>query len=317
MIWSIILFIIGFYVLIKGSDILIDGSRSVAKVLKLSDWVVGVTIVGIGTSIPEFSIAFLSVLQGQSDIGLGAIVGSNTFNILVILGLVAVIYPISVKVTWVRQDLVMNVLAVLSTGLIAVFPVLGGGFFEISRPEGLLLLLLFLVWIVRTALNNRSDRAGDVEKPDLRNYSLYLSFFMILAGLVGVVFGADWVISGAKNMASWLGISETIVGLTIVAVGTSLPELAVSIRAAYRRNFGISLGNIIGSSIFDFWGILGIVGLFSAIAVPKELIFDISITVVSALLLLAMMFIGTKYVLQRWQGVVMIVAYAFYLFFMF
>lgn len=313
MILSTLLFFLGFYILIKGSDILIDGSRSIAKRLHISNWVIGITVVGIGTSIPEFSITLFSALQGQADIGLGAIIGSNTFNILFILGLVALIYPISAKKKWVNWDLTVNILAVFSSAMIAIFPVIGGGFFEITRGEGLLLLLLFFIWIFREALRNGADRATDEEGPNLKIFSLHLSFIMILGGLVGVILGGGWVVNGAKAIALWLGVSEAMVGLTIVAIGTSLPELAVSLRAAYRRNFGISLGNIVGSNIFDFWGILGIAGAFTAIKIPQELLLDFGVTLASAMILIVMMFMGVRYVLQRWQGAVMIAMYVLYL----
>ncbi|MBI2063799.1 MAG: calcium/sodium antiporter [Candidatus Yanofskybacteria bacterium] len=316
MIWSIILFILGFFILVKGSDVLIDGSRSIAKRLHISNWVIGITVIGIGTSIPEFSITLFSALQGKADIGLGAIIGSNTFNILMILGLVALIYPISAKKRWVSWDLTVNVLAIFSAAVIAVFPVIGGGFFEITRGEGLLFLLLFIIWIFREALRNGTDRDTDEEEPNLKIFSLHLSFIMILGGLAGVIFGGEWVVNGAKTIAFWLGASEATVGLTIVAIGTSLPELAVSLRAAYRRNFGISLGNIVGSNIFDFWGILGIAGTFTAIKIPRELLLDFGVTFVSAIILMTMMLTGVRYVLQRWQGAVMISAYIFYLIFL-
>ena len=315
MILSILLFLLGFCILIKGSDVLIEGGISIAKRLHISSWVIGITIVGIGTSIPEFSVTFLAALKGEFDIGLGTVIGSNTFNILAILGLIAIIYPVHVKERWVRQDLTVNILAVFSAAMVAIFPIFGGNFFEITRGEGLILLVLFLVWISHEVLKNGVDRVDEKKEPSLKIFSPYVSFFMIFGGLVGVILGADWVVGGAKTIASYLGISESVIGLTIVGIGTSVPELAVSLRAARRRNYGISLGNIIGSNIFDFWGIFGVAAVFGVIKVPRELIFDFGVTLIAALILMAMMFIGIRNVLQRWQGAVMIVAYAFYLFF--
>ncbi|PIR41673.1 MAG: sodium:proton exchanger [Candidatus Yanofskybacteria bacterium CG10_big_fil_rev_8_21_14_0_10_37_15] len=314
MIWSLVFFIFGFFILIKGSDILIYGSQSIAKTLNISNWIIGIVIVGIGTSIPELGITLSSVMQGQVDIGLGTVIGSNTFNILFILGLISVIYPINAKRDWIYHDLTANVFAILLTGIIVIFPILGGKFFEISKGEGIILLITLVVWILHLSLSNKIDHATDIDDPKIKSYPLRLSIIMIIVGLAGVIVGADWVINGAKSIATQIGLSEAVIGLTIVAVGTSLPELTVSFRAAYRKNFGISLGNIVGSNIFDFLGILGITALFQTLEISKKLTFDLSITFISSLILLTMMFTGKKYILQKWSGGIMLFAYALYIF---
>ncbi|PIR41449.1 MAG: hypothetical protein COV31_01070 [Candidatus Yanofskybacteria bacterium CG10_big_fil_rev_8_21_14_0_10_46_23] len=315
--WSLAFFIFGFVALVKGSDFLIDGSRSIAKRFKISDWIIGITIVGIGTSIPEFSITLLSALKNEVDIGLGTIIGSNTFNALFILGLVALVYPISAKPRWINQDLTINILAVIITGIFILFPIFGGNFFELSSGEGRLLLILFLMWIFRELSKNGIDKATDKNDPALKIFSVLSSFLMIGGGLAGVLIGAQWVIDGALIIANYLGTSQAVIGLTIVGIGTSLPEITVSLRAARRKDFGISLGNIIGSNIFDFLGILGIAALFGAISVPKELFIDFGVTLGAMLILMAMILSGKKYVLQRWQGGVMVLVYLSYLFFTF
>lgn len=312
---NIILFLIGFYILIRGSDILIDGGRSIARWLNISSWVIGITIVGIGTSIPEFSITLLDALNGEAALGFGTIIGSNTFNILLILGLVAIIYPITVQRRWVWEELTTNVFAVLSFALMAVFPVFGGGYFEISPLEALAFLVMFIIWIFREATKNGVD--GKEDDISSKIYALHISFVMVLGGLVGVLFGAKWVVDGGVAIARYFGTSEAVIGLTIVGIGTSLPELAVSLRAAYKKNFGISLGNIVGSNIFDFWGIVGVAGIFGGLKFPRELLSDLAVTLFAASLLLVMMFVGRLYVLKRWQGAVMVVLYIIYLTYIF
>jgi len=312
---TLTLFVIGFFILIKGADFLIDGATSVARRLNISNWIIGVTIVGIGTSIPEFSITFFDALKGNAGIGLGTVIGSNTFNILFILGLAAMILPLSVKPTWVKKDLMINVYAVLVSALVAVFPIAGGDFFEISKNEGWLLLILLVVWIFYLIARNGSVRQ---EEPGnefgLKITAVPLSALMIIGGLVGVILGAEWVVRGGEILAKTFGTSEALIGLTVVGVGTSLPELVVSVEAARKGNVGISLGNIVGSNIFDFLGILGVTAIVRNIPFPRELVGDFMVTLGAAVLLLLAMFVGRKrYTLARWQGLVFVLLYILYI----
>lgn len=313
-IYILILFVVGFFILIKGAGFLIDGATSVAKRLNISNWIIGITIVGIGTSIPEFSITFLEALRGEAGIGFGAILGSNTFNILFILGLSAMVMPLPAKPVWVKRELMVNIYAILIAALLAVFPVGGGGFFEITKSEGFALLALFFVWIFYLVLRNGATKQLELEEgPSLKVFAVPLSVVMILAGLVGVVLGARWVVEGGEFLARALGTSQAIIGLTIVGIGTSLPELAVSVSAARRGNVGISLGNIIGSNVFDFFGILGITAIAHNVPFPRELAGDFVVTLGAAVLLLLAMFIGrSKYTLERWQGFIFVLLYILY-----
>lgn len=333
------LFAIGFFILIKGADFLIDGATSIAKRLNISSWIIGITIVGVGTSIPEFSITFLEALKGEARIGLGAILGSNTFNILFILGLSAMVMPIQAKPHWVKKELAVNIYAILIAAVLAIFPVGGGGFFEITRSEGFVLLFLFLAWIFYLVYRNGKTKEHESEKgpspvvdfsdtqsakpeatekfttgPSLRIFALPLSLLMIIAGLAGVVVGARWVVEGGQFLAGALGISQAIVGLTIVGIGTSLPELTVSVSAARKGNVGISLGNIIGSNVFDFFGILGITAIASNVSFPRELVGDFMVTLGAATILLIMMLWGKpKFSVSRGQGFMLMALYVLYL----
>ncbi|MBI4059491.1 calcium/sodium antiporter [Candidatus Giovannonibacteria bacterium] len=310
MILTFFLSLVGFYILIKGADILVRGASSVAKILQISSWTMGVILVGIGTSVPEFAITFISAFTTNTSIGLGTVIGSNTLNILLILGLAAIIRPLQMRPNWVWKDFPVNILSVLIAISFVFLP--AGPALGFSRTEGVIMFLIFLAWLFWTALRKKSDGEAELET---RAVALPLAFLLILAGLLGVLLGGKWVVEGAEEFARLFGVSEALIGLTIVGIGTSLPELVVSAVAAWRKNFGIAVGNIIGSNIFDFLGILGFTAMFHKISFPEKLLPDIFITAASALLLFLAMFIGKKYVLKRWQGLVFIALYLAYLFF--
>jgi len=286
-----------------------DGAVALARKLNISPWVIGLIIVGIGTSIPEFSIAAISNLFGGTEITLGTIIGSNTFNILVILGISAILFPLKFKEGWIERDLVWNIFAVLVASFACFFSFAGKGDFIITRFEGLLMLILFCIWIYYS-----------LKKPDdtsvggglTGTFTLPVVISMIFIGLVGVVLGGKWVVDGAVFIARDFGVSEKLIGLTIVGIGTSLPELAISLTAAYKGQVGIAVGNIIGSNIFDFLLILGFNSIVAPIAFTPALYFDIWITFMAATLLLMAMFVGQKYVLTRTKGAIFIALYLMY-----
>lgn len=312
MISSIAFFLLGFYILIKGADILIDGASSVARKFRLSEWLIGLTIVGIGTSIPEFAVTLSSSLRGDELIGLGTIIGSNTANILFILGIAAVIFPFRLKEEWVRRDLPWNIVAVFAAAAAAFLlnsPRSAGLF--IDRPEGFMLLALFFIWMYLVIKNGK--RQANAETEGVRLIALPLSLLMILGGLVGVVLGGEWVVRSALAMSQFLGLSEIFIGLTVVGIGTSLPELVVIFVAAWKKHSDLAVACIIGSNIFDFLFILGIAAAVKPVPFSPELGFDIMVTAAAALLMLAAVFVGQKYVLKRWQGATFAALYAVYL----
>lgn len=308
---TLLLFFIGFYILVKGANLLIEGSSSLAQRFKISGFVIGLVIVGIGTSIPEFAITFIANLTGEEGIGLGTVIGSNTFNILVILGLAALPWTLPFRQEWVSRDLLWNILAVLAAAFFAA-PFSGS---EISRIEGLVLLIFFGLWLRWVIVKTNHMRSPE-EKP-LRILVLPMALLAILAGLAGVLLGGKWVVDGAEVMARELGMSEALIGLTIVGIGTSLPELTATFAAVLNRQPGIAVGNVIGSNIFDFLFILGAAAVVKPIDFPPRLFTDIYITLLSAAALYAFMFIGKRNVLKRWQGLLFIVFYAIYLIYLF
>jgi cation:H+ antiporter len=303
---TILLFFVGFYILIKGANFLVDGSSSLARKFNLPSLVIGLVIAGIGTSIPEFAISFIANLQSNTSIGLGTIIGSNTFNLLFILGATAFFFPLKMKKEWVDRDLVWNVVAVA----IALFfaGLLGAG--TISRPEGVLLLLVFFIWIFK-AVHEKEKSPED--NRNLRILTLPLTSIMIIGGLVGVILGGKWVVDGAVEIAAWLGIPGALIGLTIVGIGTSLPELTVSFVAAFKKRPGLALGNIIGSNIFDFLMILGFAAVIKPIIFPNELLIHAVVTLVASFFLYGLIILsGKKYTLERWHGLVLVLFYILY-----
>jgi len=308
---SLILFFTGFYILIKGAKILVDGAISIARIFNISNWFTGVVIVGIGTSIPEFSINIASVFN-NSPVGISAIIGSNTFNILFILGVSALFCPISMKKEWVIKDFLFNIIAVVVSAVVIIFPLFGkSGFLGVERIEALFLLTLFIGW----SLYMFNRKIDDEKNVDYKIFSAFSSFVMIIVGFIGVFVGGHWVVDGAETIAVFFNASPALIGLTIVAAGTSLPELTVSMVALFKRRTEIAVGNIIGSNIFDFLGILGITALFRPIVVPSSAQFDIFATLGSVFLLFALTFIGRKYILSRTEGLIFIIGYILYLFF--
>lgn len=308
---SLALFFIGFYILIKGAKTLVNGAVSVVRIFNISNWFIGVVIVGIGTSIPELSVNIASVFNGNT-IGLGAIIGSNTFNILFILGISAVFYPIAMKREWVMKDFILNIAAVLVAAIVIIFPLFGdNGFLGVTRQESVFLLALFIGWIWYMFRRNHNEE----KNADYKIFSAFASFVMVVVGIVGVFVGGRWVVGGAETIAKLFNASPSLIGLTIVAIGTSLPELTVSVVALIKRKTGIAVGNIVGSNIFDFLGIIGMTALLRPVATFPSVQFDIFAALGSAFLLFALTFIGRKYILSRLEGLIFITGYILYLIF--
>lgn len=306
MFFTSLLFFVGFFILIKGANFLVDGSVVFARKFNVSPLVIGLVIVGIGTSIPEFAISYLSNLAGESDMALGTIIGSNTFNILFILGVCALFFPLAMRKEWVARDMIWNMIAV-SIPLIIAVPLADT---VISRGEGFLMVLLFGYWLY--IVIKESNSIVEHEK-EIRVVALPIALLLMGAGFFGVILGGKWVVDGAAAIARELGVSEKMIGLTIVGIGTSLPEFMASFVAAYKKQASIAVGNIIGSNIFDFLMIMGVAAMTKPIVFPSNLFIDILVTLFATALLYGAMFIGRKYILKRWQGALFILAYLAYL----
>lgn len=314
---TVILFFVGFFILVKGAKTVVKGALAISRRLQLSRWVVGLTIVGIGTSLPELSIALVGNFTGESAIALGTIIGSNTFNILFVIGLAAVLMPLQVSEKTARRDILFNLAAVIVALLLARFAVFGdSNFVGLTRWEGLTLIILFLLWFRYALRQPNHDHHLAREEREARLIALPIAFGTILLGIVGVVLGGRWVVDGAEIFARALGMSEAFIALTIVGAGTSLPELSVSVAAALRKEPKLAVGNIIGSNVFDFLGILGLVSLARPIAFPERLTTDIIVTIGALFALLAATRWGKRATVTRREGFIFILLYAAYIAFL-
>ena len=295
-----LLLLIGFVLLIKGADLFVDGSSSIAGILKVPSVIIGLTIVAMGTSAPEAAVSISAGLAGNSDISLGNIVGSNIFNLLVVIGACAVIFPAKSDEDILKRDLWWNIgVSVLLFALI-----LDG---SISRVEGLILLAVFIFYLglmVRSALKNR------MESTPMDVMPLWKSILFVGIGLAAVVFGGDMVVDNASLIAKAWGMSDTLVGLTIVAVGTSLPELVTSITASKKGDSGIALGNAVGSCLFNILFILGIASTLTPINAVPELIIDTAILIAVTILILIVAKTDKK--TNRAEGIICVLAYIIY-----
>jgi cation:H+ antiporter len=306
-------FLIGFVLLVASASILVSGARSIAHILGIPVWFTGLVIVGIGTSVPELSITVAAALQG-SALGIGTIIGSNTFNILGIIGISALLAPITLRKAWVYRDLAFNMAAILAAAGMIFLPFLGDtSFLGITRPEALVLLALFACWLIFMYLRSGKEDDG----AEYRIYSGLTSVLFVAVGILGVFFGGKWVVSGAETLALALGVSPALVALTILGPGTSLPELTVSTIAFLRGHRTLAVGNIIGSNIFDFLGILGIAGTIAPLAVSPEAQFDIAAAFAAAFILFYLARRRrngeVRYIISRATGAALVVAYAAYL----
>lgn len=295
-----VLLLMGFVLLIKGADFFVEGSSSIARILKVPSVIIGLTIVAMGTSAPEAAVSINAGLSGNSDISLGNIIGSNIFNLLVVIGACAVIFPADSHEDILNRDLWWNIAV---SALLFVL-ILDG---RISRMEGLLLLAAFILYIgtmIRSALKNR------VQETPLGSMPLPKSLLYVTGGLAAVILGGDLVVDNAVLIAKTLGMSDTLVGLTIVAIGTSLPELVTSITASKKGDSGIAFGNAVGSCLFNILFILGAASLLTPIHAVPELIIDGAILLASTALIFIMA--RTDKRTNRMEGIICIFAYLVY-----
>lgn len=300
---AIALLIVGFVMLTKGADWFVDGSSALAFRLGIPQLVIGLTIVAMGTSAPEAAVSITSALKGNEGITVGNVVGSNIMNILLILGIASVIVPLAVqKSTRMIEIPYMIAITVL-------FGVLGYTGEMVTRVEGGILWIAFLIYL--GYLLWMAKKGKEDNEPDEKQKSLPVQLLMILIGLICIVLGSDFVVDGATEIAKVIGISERIIGLTIVAFGTSLPELVTSIAAARRGNADIAIGNIVGSNVFNILFVAGTSALISPIVFESKFVLDTAVATATAVLLLVCV-CNKESKLKRSGGIIMLAAYAAY-----
>lgn len=308
-----ILLIAGFAVLIKGADFLVDGATSIARRFNISDLVIGLTVVAFGTSSPELFVNLVAGIEGNTDIAIGNILGSNIANILLILGVSSIIHPLSVTKGTVWKEIPFSLLAVIVLGILANDVVIdGAAASSLTRSDGLIFLSFFIIFMYYTFAIATEIKGMDELVPAKR-YSILKSVLMIIGGLIGLSLGGKWIVDGAVVMALKLGLSQSLVGLTIVAVGTSLPELATSTMAAHRGNVEIAVGNVVGSNIFNVFLVLGISATVRPIPFQLQYTWDIAAVIISTFLLFLFMYTGKKHSVDRWEGSIFIILYVAYI----
>lgn len=311
-----ILLLVGFAFLIKGADLLVEGATSIGKKLKISSLVIGLTIVSFGTSLPELLVNLISSFNDSPDIGVGNVLGSNVANILLILGISALINPLPITKNTYFIEVPFSLTATLLVGFLANASLFGkSNDFVISRYDGFILLFFFVLFMGYVYIVSK-QRKSEFANEEFKEMSMIKSVMLILIGMVGLYFGGQWVVDGAMTMARSLGMSETFIGLTIIAIGTSLPELVTSAVAAFKKDTDIAVGNVVGSNIFN---LLWILGLSSALKpIPYDVISnsDIFMIIASSTALILAVVIGKRPVISRWEGFFFLVAYIWYVTFL-
>lgn len=311
MILPIVLFALGLAILIVGADIMVRGSASLAYKMKISPLIIGLTIVSFGTSAPELIVNIFAALKGNADIGVGNIIGSNISNILLILGVAALITPINVQNSTVKKEIPLSLLAAIMVFFMAN-DILFDGMSEnvLSRTDGLALMGLFFIFLAYT-FNLKNSKNNEEAPP--KTYSMGISILFVLLGIGALFWGGQLLVDNAVILAKLAGLSEAFIGLTVVAVGTSLPELATSAVAAAKNQSDIAIGNVVGSNIFNIFWILGLTSTIFPLHISGQINQDIIVCMGVTVLLFLCMFVGRKRQLERWQAGMFLVLYASYI----
>jgi cation:H+ antiporter len=311
MIIALLFIVVGLAVLVKGADYLVMGSASIAKRFGVSSLVIGLTVVAFGTSLPELTVSVMASLKGNSDIALGNVVGSNTANILLILGVTSLLGLIPVARSTVWKEIPFSLLAIVLVGLLGADVFFGQGNANvISQADGVVLIFFFILFLYYIAGISKNEENTDT---GIKKYTNTKSVIMIGGGLAGLMIGGRFFVDGAVQIAQILGMSERVIGLTIVAIGTSMPEFVTSIVAARKGQNDIAVGNIVGSNIFNIFWILGLSAIIKPVQIAEASFADIYMCIGATLLLFLALFIGRKNNLERWQGILFVMVYASYL----
>lgn len=312
MLFAAVLLVIGFVLLIKGADFFVEGSSSVAKRLRVPSLIIGLTIVAMGTSLPECAVSVTASMSGNNALAVSNAVGSNIFNLMVVCGFCALFTPLAVDKSTLKREFPFSIFCALLLG------VLGYMGMTLGRIDGVILLVIFiafLVWMVKSALSARAGKAGEElageDSEEIQILPVWKCIVFIVGGAIAIKFGGDFVVDGASTIAAGFGLSQNLIGLTIVALGTSLPELVTSIVAARKNEVDMALGNVIGSNIFNILFVLGIAATLSPITFIMENVIDIALLV--AMSLLVLVFAWSKEQIRRVEGAIMLAIYGGYL----
>ena len=322
-------FFFGFVLLIKGADFLVEGASALAKRLHISDFIVGLTIVSFGTSAPELVVNIIASWSGSPDLALGNIIGSNIANILLVLGVASLVAPLVIANKTIKQEMPMNLLAVIVLVILANDQFLGSplspsqagdetglltsfAYNYLTRSDALILLIFFALFMCYVYSQARS---GTITV-QVHSIPLWKAILFVVVGLVGLAIGGDWIVKGAVRFAGDFGLSEAVIGITIVGVATSLPEVAASAVAAYRGKADIAVANVLGSNLFNILWVLGLSALIQPIPFDSRLNLDVAIMIFAILLLYLIMFVGKRFQLNMSKGLVFLLFYVMYMVFL-
>jgi cation:H+ antiporter len=312
------LFIVGLVALVKGADLLVEGASSLAKKFGIPKLLIGLTVVAFGTSMPELMVNVFAAIQGSTAVAFGNVVGSNLANILLVLGIVAIIHPPELKYSTVWREIPFSLLATVVLIVVSNdFVIDALEIYNLTRVDGLVMLLFFGVFMYYMVIAARANRANlEVSEAKIKSRDSLGITALIGGGIVGLYFGGLWVVDGAIEIAKAFNVSEFMISASIVAIGTSLPELVTSVRAALKQDVDLALGNIIGSNIFNIFWILGVTAVISPVIIPFSINIDLVILVLVTLLLFLFVFFWEKHHLERWQGIILVTLYVFYIAFL-
>jgi len=312
MVMTYVLFVVGIYLLVKSADFIVDSSSSIAKKFGVSSLVIGLTVVAFGTSLPELVVNVFAAIGGSGGVSFGNIIGSNIANVLLILGITAAIGGITIKSRTIWKQIPVALLAAFVLFAISVKTFFGEGSKFLGVVEGSILLVLFagfLVYIFREAKKDKENKIFAERGEKVRGEWVYGK---LILGLVGIYFGGLWVVGGAVAIAGQLGLSEFLISATIIAVGTSLPELVVCVVAALKKNIDLAVGNIVGSNIFNVLWVFGVIPFINPIAIPKGIGFDLAVMFFATLALFVAMFVGKKHGMTKRDGWIFVLLYVLY-----
>lgn len=310
---SILLLLAGLAMIFYGANLLTDGASSIAKRMRVTPLVIGLTVVAMGTSAPEMAVSLTSAISGKSDISLGNVVGSNIFNILAILGLTALVKPLKVATTTTRVEIPVVILLTIITSVLCLDTMVNGASINvIDRSEGMVLLAFFILFMAYTMFIARREEESAENALEIKQYPIWLSIVMLLGGLALLIFGGRFFTNGASDIARWLGVSEAVIGLTLVALGTSVPELATSLVAARKGQVDMAIGNVVGSNIFNLLFILGTTAVVKPIGISGITLVDYGTMLLAVVLLyLFTICFGHRKIL-RLEGLVLLLCYIAY-----
>ena len=309
---NLILLLIGLGLVVLGADWLVNGASSIARRAGISEFVIGLTIVGFGTSCPELVVSLTGAIEGNSDISVGNVVGSNIFNALFILGLTALVLPVGMTDKNRRIDIPITLVVTILLVVLGITGSMSGP--VISRWEGVVMLLVFSVYLFYCFKSDSKDEFSETQQATL---SFPKAIALTLTGLAGLIFGGDLFVDSATALARQIGVSEKFIAVTILAGGTSLPELATSLTAAIRGKEQLALGNILGSNVFNAMLILGLSSIITPLSFASMTIVDIAALILSSVLLLIWAYTGRRNRIDRWEGTAMLLCYVAYNVFLF